>query len=215
MQLGATTLLGQLDGVAARRHLEVIHRAGSRMENLSDDLLDTASIQAGRLLLELRREPADEVVGEALDLEQQRAEEKGIVLERVCDLRGVDVVCDRDRIVQVFGNLIGNALKFCRAGDTIVVMAERDRDYVVFSVADTGPGIHPDVLPHVFDRYWSGDRAKRGSGLGLYISRGIVEGHGGRIWVESRPGSGARFCSRCRSRMTVLALGCETWMLRR
>ncbi|HEY5947907.1 MAG TPA: ATP-binding protein, partial [Kofleriaceae bacterium] len=92
------------------------------------------------------------------------------------------------------GNLIGNAIKFCRAGDRITVRGERDEAFVKFSVADTGPGIHPDVLPFLFEPYVSGsEHNKKGSGLGLYISRAIVEGHGGKIWVESEQGSGAKF----------------------
>ncbi|HET7501951.1 MAG TPA: PAS domain-containing protein [Kofleriaceae bacterium] len=195
VQLSATMLMSQLAADhRARRHLEMIHRSCLRMENLIDALLDTASIRAGRLQLAVRREPADSVVAEALDLQEPLAAERGIHLVHDGEVHGVEILCDRDRILQVFGNLLGNALKFCRPDDTITVRARRAGEHVEFSVADTGPGIPDDVASHLFDAYWSGrDHAKQGSGLGLYISRGIVEGHGGKIWVEHAPGSGAEF----------------------
>ena len=195
VQLGTTLLLERLGHEPrAHRHLDMIHRACTRMENLIDDLLDTANIRTGRLRLELARQPADAVVAEALDLQQPLAEEAGITLERDCHLDGLEIMCDRDRILQVFANLIGNAIKFCRAGDTITVTCKRTGDSVYFAVRDTGPGIQPDVLPRLFDAYWSGLKATaRASGLGLYISRGIIDGHGGEIGVESMPGEGATF----------------------
>jgi PAS domain S-box-containing protein len=194
VQLSAT-LLGQLaTDHRAKRHLELIHRCCTRMENLIDDLLDTTSIRTGRLQLSLRPERAESVLTETLDLHLPIAEERGIRLVGACDVDDAVIACDRDRILQVFSNLVGNAIKFCRPGDAITVSATRVGEDVVFSVTDTGPGIAPDVAPHLFEPYWSGPgHAKQGAGLGLYISRGIVEGHGGRLWVEDAPGSGARF----------------------
>lgn len=196
VQLSVSMLQGlpQLDH-RVRRHLELIHRATLRMEGLIDDLLDTANIRAARLVLDTARESVESVVNEALDLQEHAAVEKGLRLVRSARVAGIEADCDRDRLLQVFGNLIGNAIKFCRAGDTITVTGERDGDVVRLCVADTGPGIAPDILPYLFDAYWSGtEHAKQGAGLGLYISRGIIEGHGGRIWVESMPGQGATFC---------------------
>jgi signal transduction histidine kinase len=195
VQLSASMVLGEatLDH-RQRRHLEMIHHACARMEHLIDDLLDSASIRAGQLQLQINREPASAIVAEALDLQRPGAEEKGVVLVAERDLADVAVPCDRDRILQVFANLIGNAIKFCRAGDTITVDAKTVENDLVFSVRDTGPGIEPDVRPFVFERYWSAtEHATIGSGLGLYISRGIVERHGGRIWLESAAGEGAKF----------------------
>jgi PAS domain S-box-containing protein len=195
IQLSVSTLMA-LQGVdhRGRRHLEMLHRSARRMETLIDDLLDTASIGAGRLVVQAKRESVDSVVSEAVELQRPVADEKSVKLARDRQVEGLSMHCDRDRILQVFGNLIGNAIKFCRAGDTITVACERDGDFVRFCVADTGPGISAEVLPFVFDPYWSGSGHERqGAGLGLYISRGIVETHGGRIWVESTPGNGARF----------------------
>ncbi|HEY5926602.1 MAG TPA: PAS domain-containing protein [Kofleriaceae bacterium] len=195
VQLSATLLMGHVDGdPRARRHLDMIHRASMRIENLIDDLLDTASIRAGRFQIETKRELIDEVLTDVIELHRPLAEENGITLAHESTVAGIHVACDRDRILQVFGNLIGNALKFCRAGDTVSIRGSRDGDFVRFAVTDTGPGIEVSVLPHLFDPYWSGpDHAKSGSGLGLYIVRGIVEAHGGRVWVESQPGRGATF----------------------
>jgi PAS domain S-box-containing protein len=195
IQLSASMLQGaqNLDA-RGRRHVELIHRSALRMETLIDDLLDTANIRARRLALELKPEPADTVLAEAVELQQSIATENGVSLVRRDNVDGTLVTCDRNRVLQVFGNLIGNALKFCRAGDTVSVSASREGDMVRFAVGDTGPGIAPDLIPHLFEAYWSGAQDKKqGAGLGLYISRGIVEGHGGRMWVESTPGTGSTF----------------------
>ena len=95
--------------------------------------------------------------------------------------------------LQVFENLVGNALKFCRAGDTVTLGCERADGAARFWIEDTGPGIHPELLGRLFDPYWSGPGSRAGVGLGLYIARGIVERHGGRVAVESAVGRGARF----------------------
>lgn len=101
---------------------------------------------------------------------------------------------DRERIFQVLSNLIGNAIKHTPEGGTIAVHIEPGANEILVTVADTGPGIPTDDLPHVFNRYWQSPRKSReGTGLGLYIAKGIIESHGGRIWVESLPGAGARF----------------------
>jgi signal transduction histidine kinase len=105
-----------------------------------------------------------------------------------------DIWGDRDRLLQVFENLIGNAIKFTKPGGRITVGAASRDHQVIFRVADTGSGIAPENLPHVFDRFWQATRANRqGAGLGLPITKGIVEVHGGRIWVESTPNRGTTF----------------------
>lgn len=163
------------------------------MEHLITDLLDMASITAGRLSLQTKPERADEVLQEALDLHQPLAEEKKISLTLGAASEGALIECDRQRIMQVFENLIGNALKFCRAGDRVTLASERSGGAVCFSVEDTGPGIEPELLARLFDPYWSGPGSSSGVGLGLYIARGIVERHGGRIEVRSAVGRGTRF----------------------
>jgi signal transduction histidine kinase len=104
------------------------------------------------------------------------------------------VLADRDRIAQVFSNLIGNALKFTPAGGRVTVLAWPANDSVRFAVQDTGTGIAAEDRPRVFDRFWqAAEKARSGTGLGLSIAKAIVEGHGGRIGVDSAPGLGSRF----------------------
>src|SRR6266851_1911414 len=161
---------------------------------LIEDLLDLASIEAGRLTVERKRHPVTPLVQEALELVEPMAAQKKLRLERELPSEPLDFDCDRERVLQVFGNLIGNAIKFTPEGGTIKVRAEMRGDETLFSVADTGPGIRPDELPHVFDRYWQAKKTARlGTGLGLSIAEGLVEAHGGHIWVESTPGRGSTF----------------------
>jgi PAS domain S-box-containing protein len=195
IKLGVTMVSNQVpDDPRAHRYLEMITRASLRMENLIDDLLDSAKIRAGRLELALARHSAQQIAAEALELQQALAAEKGVHLSLDRHVRGVEIICDRNRIMQVFANLIGNAIKFCRASDTIRITADCEDKYVRFSICDTGPGVPVEVLPHLFEPYRSGrQHADLGAGLGLYIVRGIVEAHGGKVGVESQPGVGATF----------------------
>jgi PAS domain S-box-containing protein len=179
---------------ATRRQVDMIQRASQRMARLIDDLLDTTAIQMNRVQLDAQPVPVATLVRDAIETQQPVAQEKGITLESSCSVGDVDVTCDPERVQRVFGNLIGNALKFCRRADTIRVQADRDGDCIRFGVIDSGPGIDASVLPSLFEPYWSApEHAGSGMGLGLHIAKGIVEAHGGRIWVESEIGAGARF----------------------
>jgi PAS domain S-box-containing protein len=193
IQMASTMLASnpQLDDPRAQHQLEMIQRSVRRMEHLIEDLLDMASIQAGRFTIERKSIDAQLLVTEALETIEQDARAKKIAL--ICDteLEGVEVSCDRDRMLQVLGNLLSNAVKFCGPGDTITLRAHVFVDQVVFEVADTGPGIAPADIPHIFEPYWSAHaHARKGTGLGLYITKGIVEAHGGWITVDSTPGVG-------------------------
>jgi PAS domain S-box-containing protein len=177
----------------ARRQVEAIQRAGNRMNRLIRDLLDFASIQAGRLSVSLRPQDVAAMVNEVLEVTEPLAAGKSLRLtsDVAPDLA---IRCDHDRVIQLFSNLVGNAVKFTNEGGAISVRAVPDGDVVRFSVTDTGPGISAEELPHVFDRYYQAQRRNRdGIGLGLSIARGIVEAHGGRIWVESEEGKGSTF----------------------
>lgn len=177
-----------------RRMVDVIVRAGLRMEHLINDLLDSASVRAGRLELDLHHHPLRDLLAEASDLQQSLAQDRSLRLSVRSDVPDLDVRCDRNRILQVFANLISNAVKFCRPGDEITIGAKRRAADVCLWVSDSGPGLTPELVPRVFDPYVSGtDHRAQGAGLGLHIARGIVEGHGGEIWVESEPGTGATF----------------------
>jgi PAS domain S-box-containing protein len=178
----------------ARKHIDAIRRSTDRMERLINDLLDMASINAGKLAITPAEIDARELAREVLDSHEPAAHERGITITRDVDRADVTLHVDRDRIVQAFGNLLGNAIKFCAPGDVIAVRAERIQDGVRFTFADTGPGIAASDLPHIFEPYWSGRSGrKKGTGLGLFITRAIVEAHGGTIRVDSPPGGGASF----------------------
>jgi signal transduction histidine kinase len=201
--LSAVALAARLLGRALRpeepasRHVEIVARNVTRMERLIADLLTAAKVREGHLVVELRAEETVPVLTEAVDACASTATEKRIELrlEAASDLP--PVLCDRERILQVLSNLLGNALKFTAQGGSVVLSASvpaPSREEVRISVRDTGIGIEESALPHVFDRYWQKrEHAAGGTGLGLFIAKGIVELHRGRIWVESRPGEGSNF----------------------
>lgn len=173
----------------------VIMRSAQRMNALIQDLLDVAVVEAGQMKVERARIPVTELTRDVV--------EAGRVLasSAKCELRleaSEDVPAvwgDRNRLLRVFDNLISNALKFTKEGGHVTIGVSVKNDAVVFSVADTGPGIPPEHVSHIFDRFWqaAGRASRLGAGLGLPISRGIVEAHGGHIWVESTLGRGSTF----------------------
>jgi two-component system sensor histidine kinase/response regulator len=177
-------------------HLQRIERSAKRMEVLIRDLLDIAAIESGHLSVDVGTHDAGALVADGIELLRAAADEKAVRLEVAHRAPGTRVACDKDRIAQVFGNIVGNAIKFTPAGGriTIETRAGTDANEIEFAVADTGPGIAPDQLPRVFDRFWQAkETARAGAGLGLAICRGIVERHHGRIWVESALGTGTIF----------------------
>jgi signal transduction histidine kinase len=151
-------------------------------------------MEAGGIPLERARVPAAEIVADSV--EAQRPRTSAASLELVVDLPAdlPELWCDRHRLLQVLENLIGNAVKFTSPGGRITVGAQREPDDVRFWVRDTGAGIASEDLPRVFDRFWQANRADRsGVGLGLPIVKGLVEAHGGQVWVDSDPGAGSTF----------------------
>jgi signal transduction histidine kinase len=178
------------DPSTIRRQLEAIRRGARHATFLLRDLLDMASIRAGRMSIRTATESARSLLGEAVEAHETLAREKGIALAWREPMDAA-IRCDRDRILQVFSNVIGNALKVCGSGDHVEVAVEAGEQLATFTVRDSGPGIPEDALPFVFEAYWStARRPDQGVGLGLFITKGIVEAHGGRIWIESRVGSG-------------------------
>ncbi|MET0535621.1 MAG: hybrid sensor histidine kinase/response regulator [Steroidobacter sp.] len=179
-------------GTDARRAIhERISSTVDLMGRVIADLLDMASIRTGRIDIVVRPEVASQLVGQAVAVHEPLAQQNDIRLLAACEIPEQIVLCDRERILQVFSNLLGNAVKFCRSGDRIEVRMRRVAEGVQASVIDTGPGIARADLPMVFDAYWSGgDQRRNGTGLGLYITKRIVEAHGGKIWIESELGTG-------------------------
>jgi signal transduction histidine kinase len=178
-----------------RHRLKIIDRSASRMESLIRDLVDAGQGEHGTLLMMIEKENALSIVDEAIELHTPLARERGVTLEASGPEGALLVNGDRHRLLQVLANLIGNALKFTPQGGRITVRIDAeapDKDRVVrFVVDDTGAGIKPEHLPHVFEQYWKGDA--RGTGLGLFIAQSIVQAHGGDIGVQSEPGRGASF----------------------
>jgi signal transduction histidine kinase len=174
-----------------RPRMDKIDRAVGRMDGLIGQLVDATRIGHGELTVSPRPEPVGSIVDETVDLYATTAHERDIVLEAKDLPAGCAVQADRDRIMQVLGNLIGNALKFTPPGGRVTLSARQQADAVTFSVADTGSGIAAEDVPHVFEQYWKHD--DKGTGLGLFIARNVVEAHHGRIWVESTPGAGSTF----------------------
>ena len=172
-----------------------IETASRRMNNLIQELLDITQLDAGQLTMRPARVPARELIEDVAAAQKALASPADIAIETAISPDLPDLWIDRDRILQVFENLIGNAIKFTPPGGTITLAAtETGPGEVDFSVADTGPGIADQDLPHVFERFWqpSTDRG-RGAGLGLAIVKGIVEAHGGRVRATSVPGKGSTF----------------------
>jgi PAS domain S-box-containing protein len=181
-------------GVGEGENLASIERAAKRMNRLIQDLLDVTRMEAGRLSLE--HEPVDtrRLLADAVESQQGHASSAKLDLRLEVPPDTPAVRGDRDRLLQVFENLIGNAIKFTEPGGRITVAARPRSGEVVFSVSDTGAGVEPEDVPHLFDRFWQArGTGREGAGLGLPIVKGLVEAHGGRIWVESEPLRGSTF----------------------
>ena len=176
------------------RTAERIQRASQRMTHMIRDLLDLSNIEAGRLSIEPADHEAGELAEAAADMLREVAAEKGIRLEALPDNARTRVRCDRERILQVFSNLIGNAIKFSNEGSAILLGVREEPERVVLCVEDRGAGIPEAQLDHVFERYVHRERRSGGGlGLGLAISKAIIEAHGGTIWARSTLGAGSTF----------------------
>jgi PAS domain S-box-containing protein len=174
------------------KNASTIRRNAEHMTRLIDDLLDVGRIDSGCLSLELGRNSTLEIASEAISIFEPLAAERSIRLR--ASAPNLDLLCDRGRVLQLLSNLIGNALKFSPEGREITLTGEVHGEMYQMSVSDQGSGIPADQIDHVFERRWQAPEvARRGSGLGLYIAKGIVEAHGGRIWAESTPGVGSTF----------------------
>ncbi len=171
-----------------------IKRAADRMQRLIEDLLDFASVESETLAIKAQEQDPGRLLAETVAGFEAIALEKGLELTAEIAPDLPPAYCDRDRILQVLGNLVGNAIKAASTGARIALRVAVRGEDLLFSVADTGPGIREEDVAHIFDRYWrSPDSHYQGTGLGLAIARGIVSAHGGHIWAESKLGDGATF----------------------
>ena len=185
------------DPTASRKVAATILRAATSMAHLVDDLLEAERIERRRVQLERSRVSPASLVHDSVELLEPVARRAAITLRVEADgAAATRVLCDREAILRVFSNLIGNAIKFSARGGEITIGAEPRGTHVQFSVADRGPGIPAEQLEHMFDgRARPAKDGQRGTGLGLglVIARGIVEAHDGQIWAESRVGAGSCF----------------------
>jgi PAS domain S-box-containing protein len=178
-----------------RQLMQAIGNSADWMTRLIQDLLDMSTLEVGKMSIERRTEQVRPILTSAAAMFLPQADERGVKLMAETDANVAPVHGDAARLVQVLTNLVGNSLKYTERGGTVTVRASMRDDEVLISVQDTGSGIPADQLPRIFERYYTRRRSanKSGSGLGLSIARGIVEAHGGRIWVESTVGVGTTF----------------------
>ncbi|HLU66369.1 MAG TPA: ATP-binding protein, partial [Kofleriaceae bacterium] len=176
-------------------NVDVIQRAADRMDSLVAALADATRLRAGRFTIERSSCDAVSLAREAILVMTPLAEEKRVRLELAAACDQALLYADRERVQQVLFNLLGNAIKFTPPDGVVGVEVVRHAPAaeIRIAVTDNGPGIPPDELPRIFERYWQGQPGRRGSGLGLYIAQGIVAAHGGRIWADSRLGEGSTF----------------------
>lgn len=191
ISLACEALHDEVTGDAAR-YIGAIERASARAERLIADLLEASAIENGALTLTRGAVDAAAIVRQAAADHELLAKEMGGQITAHVGTEATIVSADRDRVLQVLGNLIGNALKHARGAPIDISVARKDTEAVI-AVRDKGPGIADSELPHVFDRYWHGRTKKGGAGLGLAIAKGIIEAHGGRVAVASTHGEGAEF----------------------
>ncbi len=195
--LTTETLLNAVHGEERRKgwkQLERIRRGVQQMRHMIDDLLDVASLDSGRLTVKLGDHDVRRLFEEMASTLAPLAAEKRIELRFDAPPDGVIMRCDRDRVIQVLSNLIGNSIKFTPNGGSVVVAASGTGTQALVTVSDSGPGIPASVRPHIFERFWQAEEtARKGRGLGLYIAKGLVEAQGGAIWVDSKTDEGTTF----------------------
>jgi PAS domain S-box-containing protein len=190
-----------LEGDTARRltddvveRLQVVRQAAEQMDALIQDLLDVTRLEAGRLTVSPEQVAADWLVSRSVEALRPLADASGVSLQADVSAEVPSLQADPGRMLQVLSNLVGNAIKFTPAGGAVRIRVGVSDGSVLFTVEDTGLGVAAEQLPRVFDRFFqvsSGARGTRhGAGLGLPIARGIVEAHGGRIWMDSEQGTG-------------------------
>jgi two-component system OmpR family sensor kinase/two-component system sensor histidine kinase BaeS len=199
-----------LDGVYPLDKSEVtrLYDESRLLSRLVDDLRELAQADAGQLRLNLRPTDVSQLIGSIVESLASTAEEQGVVLGAQVPDNLPPAEADADRVAQVMHNLLANALRHTPDGGSVTVSASLVGDALEIAVADTGEGIAPEDLPHVFERFWRADPARtrgepprshagpkpvNGTGLGLSVAQSLVEAQGGRIWAESTPGQGSTF----------------------
>jgi signal transduction histidine kinase len=177
-----------------RQQAQTIENIAMRMGHQIRTMLDVTAIEAGRFSVLPTRCELDDLIHETVELFEPVARSKQIWLAQKVESPGIVVHAERERISQVLANLLSNALKYTPPGGHVTIAVDRHAGEARIGVLDTGHGIAHENQIHIFDRFWRDETSgRKGTGLGLFIAKGIVEAHGGHIWVESEPGHGARF----------------------
>jgi len=178
-----------------KEYLERIDRATSSMNALIDDVLSITKLESGHLEVEKSVQDIPSILQEVIELLNPLAAVKGIMLEYEVKTQNFEAKCDRSRIIQVLSNIIGNAIKFAPENGMISSTIESaGPEFLRIGVQDNGPGIKPENLKNIFDRFWQAQHTRRlGTGLGLAIAKGIIEAHGGEVWADSDGKTGSTF----------------------
>ena len=181
-------------GDDAKRWIDMIRRNAQTSLRLISDILDMERIVEGKLSLQIAQQRIDDLIREIVESHAHVASSKHITLKASpINVDGL-VNCDKDRVAQILSNLISNALKFTPNGGVINVSAEETQNEITVSVSDTGPGIPEEQKNRIFERFAQiGNRNRSGLGLGLYISKTLIESHHGKLWVTSTNGKGSTF----------------------
>ncbi|HEY3133050.1 MAG TPA: HAMP domain-containing sensor histidine kinase [Gemmatimonadaceae bacterium] len=183
-----------LDRNRRKELLGVTLRAGRQMNRLIGDLLDTVRLQAGKFTLDLEDVAVAMIFNQAAETFRPVADKRRIQFETVPPEDGIAVRADPLRVSQIVGNIVGNAIKFTPEHGSVTIRSDANGNSVAIHVTDTGPGITPADVEHLFDNFWQArSNDHRGVGLGLAIAKGVVEAHGGKIWCESALGRGSTF----------------------
>jgi len=183
------------DPPAARRFLQRMEDEIDNLTQMVRELLDLSRIESGRVPFDLKPVNPQLVIGNAVERMRLQAERSGLTIQEEVNASLPEVMADAERIEAVLVNLLHNAIKFTPPGGHISVYGRQENDQVVFSVRDTGIGIHPQEQSRIFERFYKADQSRSGggTGLGLSIARHTIEAHKGRIWLESIPGQGSVF----------------------
>jgi PAS domain S-box-containing protein len=194
---GFTKLImnGQVEDPATRQEFfEIIDRETQHLGNLINSLLDMSRLEAGRFQIYKKQAQVRDMVIEAIKLFHSLARDKNITLNEDIPLYVPEIEIDNERVRQVIINLLSNAIKFSEPGTIVALKLEVQKNDLLFQVSDQGTGMSEEAMEHLFERFYrAGEKVRGGTGLGLFISKQIVEAHGGRIWVESKPGEGSTF----------------------
>lgn len=185
------------DPATVDRYLHTAKRDIGALSQLLDDLFELAKLDAGGLQLDVQPNSLSDLISDTLESFSEQAREKGVTLGGEVMPATDPVAFDAQKIGRVLTNLVGNAVRYTPAGTRVHVHARPVANCVQVTVSDTGDGIPPEDLPHIFEQFYRGEKSRNrttgGSGLGLAIAKGIVEAHGGQISVQSQPGRGTQF----------------------